>query len=119
MAEPTSTTAGVAIAAGAITLTGSIAGVHYDMLLAGFFGGLVSLSFLPQMTRLRVATTVATSSLAAGFFGPSVVVVVLHYFPYLSEIGAGIRICVGAAIGLCFQSVVPAVFNKIRTYGER
>lgn len=117
MAEPT--TAGVAIAAGTITLTGSFLGVHYDMLLAGFFGGLVSLSFLSQMTRMKVASTLATSSLAAGFFGPTLAVAALHYFPYLADLGAGIRIGAGATLGLCFQTAVPALFRRLAALGER
>lgn len=115
MAEPATTT-GLAIAAGTITLTGSIFGVDYDMLLAGFFGGLVSLSFLPQMTKARVAGTVASSSIAAGLFGPTVVVFALHWFPFMLELGTGVRLVSGATIGLFFQSAIPAIFRKIEKW---
>ena len=118
MSEPTSTTAGVAIAAGTITLTGSIFGLHYDMLLAGFFGGLVSLSFLPPMPRLRVASTVATASVCAGLFGDATAVAALHYFPYMGGLGAGMRIAAGAGVGVCLQPIVSAVFRKISSIGR-
>lgn len=118
MPEPASATAtGVAIAAGTITLTGSIFGVEYEMLMAGFFGGLVSLSFLPQMSRMRVAGTIAASSIAAGFFGPAIAVTGLHYFPYLADLGVGIRLGAGATTGLFFQTVIPAIFRKISLMG--
>lgn len=112
MAEPT-TSAGVAIAAGTITLTGSIFGIEYDMLLAGFFGGLVSLSFLQQTTKTKVAAMVASSSIAAGLFGPAVVVLGLHWFPFLVDLGTGVRLLSGATIGLFFQSAIPVVIRQI------
>lgn len=112
MAEPT-TSAGLAIAAGTITLTGSIFGIDYDMLLAGFFGGLVSLSFMQQTTKTKVAATVATSSIAAGLFGPTVVIIGLHWFPFLADLGTGVRLVSGATIGLFFQSAIPAVMRQI------
>lgn len=111
MAEPATT--GIAIAAGTIAVTGSVLGVDYDMLLAGFFGGLVSLSFLEQTTRMKVASTIATSSIAAGLFGPTAVVFALHWFPFLEQLGTGVRLMSGASIGLCFQTAIPALFRQI------
>jgi hypothetical protein len=112
MAEPT-TSAGVAIAAGTITLTGSIFGIDYDMLLAGFFGGLISLSFLQPSTKTSVAATIASSSIAAGLFGPTLVVFGLHWFPFLVDLGTGMRLVSGSTIGLFFQSAIPAIIRQI------
>jgi hypothetical protein len=53
MAEPASSV--VAIAAATITLSGSVIGLQYDALLAGFFGGLLSLLYLPPMPALKIA----------------------------------------------------------------
>jgi len=117
MAEPTSSTAGIAIAAGTITLSGSILGVHYDALLAGFFGGLVSLSYLPAMSIARIAGTVAASALTAGFFAPVVASGAANYFSYLAGIGDPLRIATAAGIGLCAQVLVPSVFSYIRRKG--
>lgn len=117
MAEPASSTAGVTIAAGTITLTGSILGVHYDALLAGFFGGLVSLSYLPPMPVLKIAGTVASSSILAGFFAPLVAVMAMHYMPWVSGAGGGLRLACAAGIGLTAQAVIPAVLNAIRKRG--
>lgn len=114
MAEP-STAAGVAIGAGVITITGSIFGVHYDMLLAGFFGGLLSLSHLPAMSRWRVAGTVGTAALAAGFFGPVIAAAAQHYFPWMAELGDFLRLAAGAAIGMSIHSIIPVTLRRVRT----
>lgn len=119
MAEPASSTVGIAIAAGTITLTGSILGVQYDALLAGFFGGLVSLSYLPAATLLRTAGSVVGSSLIAGWFAPLLVMVAGNYFPFIT--GAGetpVRISAAAALGLGAQVIIPAAFAWLRRKGE-
>lgn len=118
MAEPAASTVGIAIAAGTITLTGSIMGVQYDALLAGFFGGLVSLSYLPAMTLGRTASTVAGSSLIAGWFAPLASITAANYFPFLSAAGeTASRISAAAALGLCAQVVIPAAFAWLRSKG--
>jgi hypothetical protein len=116
MAEP-STTAGITIGAGAIAVTGSILGVHYDMLIAGFFGGLLSLSHLPPMSRWRVAGTIGTASIAAGFFGPILAKAAAHYFPWLEELGDFLRMAAGAGIGAGIHSIIPAALRRIKSLG--
>lgn len=116
MAEP-GTIAGITIGAGAIAVTGQIFGVHYDMLLSGFFGGLLSLSHLPPMSRWRVAGAIGTSSLAAGFFGPVLATAAVHYFTWLIELGDFLRLAAGAGIGASIHSIIPAALRKIRNFG--
>ncbi|HYD58979.1 MAG TPA: hypothetical protein VEC35_01395 [Noviherbaspirillum sp.] len=118
MAEPASSTVGVTIAAGTITLTGSILGVHYDALLAGFFGGLVSLSYLPSMPALKIAGTVASSSILAGFFAPVIAAAAVHYFPWLVGTGGGVRMACAAGLGLTAQVLIPAGLNWLRKQGD-
>lgn len=118
MAEPASSTAGVAIAAGTITLTGSILGVQYDALLAGFFGGLVSLSYLPAMPRAKIAGSVAGSSIIAGYFAPIIAAAAAHYLPWLASLGDILRLPSAIALGLSAQAVIPAVLNRIRKQGD-
>jgi hypothetical protein len=118
MAEPASSTAaGVAIAAGTITLTGSILGVHYDALTAGLFGGLVSLSYLPAMPAPRIAGSVAASSLFAGFFAPAIAAGMVNYFPWLGGMGDYTRIATAAALGISSQAIIPASLAWIRAKG--
>jgi hypothetical protein len=90
MAEPASSTASIAIAAGTITLSGSVFGVQYDALLAGFFGGLVSLSYLPHMPAFKVAGSMAGSALLAGF-------------------------AAGAALGIAAQVLIPSGLKRLRS----
>lgn len=119
MAEPASSTVGIAIAAGTITLTGSILGVQYDALLAGLAGGLVSLSYLPPMRWSRIASSVAGSSLIAGWFAPVASVTAGNYFPFISAAGeSGIRIAAAAGLGLCAQVIIPAAFAWLRKKGD-
>lgn len=116
MAEPTSSTASIAIAAGTITLSGSVLGVQYDALLAGFFGGLVSLSYLPPMSALKIASTVAGSALLAGFFAPVIAAAALHYFPWLHSVGDFMRLAGGAGLGIAAQVLIPAGLKRLRSF---
>ena len=115
MAEP-SATAGVAFAAGTITLTGSILGVHYDALLAGFFGGLVALSYLPAMPAARIAGTVAANSLLAGFFAPILAAAASGYFAWAAGMGDALRMAMAAGIGVTGQAIVPTAISAIQTW---
>ncbi|HJV54315.1 MAG TPA: restriction endonuclease [Noviherbaspirillum sp.] len=117
MAEPASSTAGVAIAAGTITLTGTFLGVHYDALLAGFAGGLVSLTYLPAMPRSKIAGTVAGSSILAGYFAPVIAAGAQHYFPWLEAVGDFMRLASAAGLGVSAQAVIPAALNWVRKQG--
>jgi hypothetical protein len=116
MAEPASSTASIAIAAGTITLSGSVFGVQYDALLAGFFGGLVSLSYLPPMSGLKITGTVAGSALLAGFFAPVIAAAALHYFPWLHSVGDFMRLAGGAGLGIAAQVLIPAGLKRLRSF---
>lgn len=71
MAEPTSTTSGVTIATGVITLTGSVLGLQWDALLLGLFGGLFALQHVaPFASRWHVASGLAMASLFGAAFAP-------------------------------------------------
>lgn len=114
MAEPTST--GIAIAAGAITITGSILGVQYDSLLAGLFGGLISLRFLPPMTIKQLASSLSASSLLAGFFSPVVTMMGEHAFPSLLALGNYTHIAAAAFLGMSSQVIIPRIFKLIESF---
>jgi hypothetical protein len=115
MPEPASLTASIALAAGTITLSGSVFGVQYDALLAGFVGGVVSLTYLPSMSALKIAGTLAGSALLAGFFAP-VIAAALHFFPWLQGVGDFMRLAGGAALGLAAQVLIPACLKRLRRH---
>ncbi len=114
MPEPV-TPASIAIAAGTITLSGSVFGVQYDALLAGLLGGLVSLTYLPAMSWLKMAGAAAGSALLGGFFAPVLAAAALHYFPWLQSVGDFLRLAGAAALGLGAQALVPAGLRRLRT----
>lgn len=118
MAEPASSIGAVAIAAGTITLTGSILGVQYDALLAGFFGGLVSLSYLPAMNLRRTAGSVASSALLGGYAAPLASVTAANYFPFFERAGTAGPGISAFALGLCAQVAIPAALARLRRKGE-
>ena len=114
MAEPSSATAaGVVVAAGTITLTGSIFGLQYDALLFGFCGGLVSLMFLsPDSPTLRTTRATAGMLFAAAFlaalFSPGAAPGLHALAEWTEKIPADtIRLASAGLIGLCFQFVIP------------
>lgn len=115
--EPvSSTTTGIALAAGTVTLTGSIFGVQYEALLAGFFGGLCYLTYAPPTTKLKIAGSLATSSLMAGYFAPILAITAKHFLPWLSTVAeAPLRIATAAGIGLLGQSLLPAIIKKLNS----
>lgn len=66
----TAVTAANAAVATSITVWGMATGLSYEVLLAGFAGGLVSLSFLGPMTIWRRIWTPFTATLTAGYSSP-------------------------------------------------
>lgn len=118
MPEPTSTAvSGITLAAGTLTLTGSLFGVQYEALLAGFFGGLLYISYVPQDTKTKIAISLFAASLIAGYFAPIVTLAAIHYLPWTEALGRGqVQIAVAAALGLGGQSTVPAVLIKTLKY---
>lgn len=114
MAEPSSSTAaGIVIATGTITLTGSIFGLQYDALLFGLFGGLISLMFLPpdaptlKTTRATAGMLVAAAFLGA-LFSPGVAPGLHELAAWTVRINADtIRLAAAASIGLTYQLLIP------------
>ncbi|MBX9900806.1 MAG: restriction endonuclease [Burkholderiaceae bacterium] len=114
MAEPTVT--GVAIAASAITISGSFLGVGYDALLAGLAGGVISLSYLPTMTKKRVAGSLITSSLLAGFFSPVFTMAAENSFPAFLKLGNFSHITIAAFLGMGAQVIIPRVLKMLSDF---
>lgn len=114
MAEPTSSTAAIAFAGGAITLTGSLMGVQYDTLLAGFTGGLISLSYQSgSLSPLRVTGSLAGSALLAGFCAPVMAMGAFNYVPWTRELGDFLRIASAGLLGMCAHVLIPASLSLI------
>ena len=119
MLEPTSGgAAAAAYTVGTITITGSFLGLQYDLLLVGMAGGLVALSFFEQTTRTKMAISVITSALVAGYATPVAYVGVLEFATWTAKTGDALRWLCAFGIGLSAQTVVPLGIKWLKTkYG--
>lgn len=117
MAEPTSTAAAITLTAGAITITGSILGLEYQLLLVGMFGGLIALSFFPQSTRWRMASSVATSALLAGYATPVLAAISINKLEALGGIASQpLQLLLALLIGISAQFLIPAGMGWLRKF---
>lgn len=117
--EPASNTvAGVAIATGAITISGSIFGLQWDALLFGLFGGLVSLMHLPVMSKGRMAGTLATAAIMGALAAPFAHAAIGNYAAWLIVVGKDLpRFATAFIVGLTAQWLIPIVLGKIKARG--
>ncbi|TDY35082.1 restriction endonuclease [Janthinobacterium sp. 75] len=118
MTEPaTITAAGGALALGTVTLTGSILGLEYDVLLVGLAGGLVALSMVDQTSRLKMVISVMTSALVAGYVGPIAHAGALEYFPWTAKSADAVRWFCAFAAGVSAQTIVPLGLGWLKKRG--
>lgn len=118
MAEPAaSTTVGITLAFGTVAVSGTFLGIQYDALLAGFFGGLVSLSILPAMTNWKIAGSVVFSAFIAGIFAPICAAWAINSMPWLAPIGDLTRLASAVVIGILWQPILPIGMNRLRSWG--
>lgn len=114
MAEPTTVTVGtVAAAAGIITLTGSVFGLHYDALLIGLFGGLISLMHVSAGSKVRTAGTLASAAVCAAVLSP-IAFPIYSALDWLPKVPMdSIRIPAAFLIGLGSQVGVPLALEYL------
>lgn len=104
-----------AAAATTITIWGVATGLTYEVLLAGFAGGLVSLSYLPSMGIWRRLWTLVTATLTAGYSAP----VVGHYLVKQLQSADSVNVSPLALlvfsaflIGLLAQVLIPKIMKR-------
>lgn len=123
MAEPTTTTSGIALAAGTVTLTGSIFGLQYDGLLFGLAGSLMSLMHLPPdhpalRTMARTAGMLFLSTFFAGALSPLAAPALHGAVDWADAIPAEpIRLAAAALIGLGLLWAIPVAMRRLNTLG--
>lgn len=133
MAEPTSSSiAAVTIATG-ITLTGSLFGLQADELLAGLFGGLLSLMHLtheqrqppiepPWLGHLAtlwwVASILGSAAIMGALAAPAAHAATVEYFSFAKNMhGDGLRLGLAGLVGLSAQIVIPLLFARLKRKG--
>lgn len=87
-----------------ISHDGGILGLKFASLLAGFAGGVISLSFVKELTRTQAVLAVFTGTMTAGYGTP----LALHYFGISSlELQNGVAFFVG----LTAMNIIPGLLK--------
>lgn len=106
-----STDLGTAATATGVTIFGIATGLSYDVLLAGFAGGLVSLSFIEPQGVWRRIWTLTTATLLAGYAAPAA----LPWINSVSPEGAEVPLVfAGFCSGLFGQVLIPALVHRMK-----
>jgi hypothetical protein len=87
-------------------VTASALGIKLGWTLAGFAGGIVSLSFLKGISRWQAVSSVFAGAATATYFTP----VVSGWFNIASESSQN---CAAFVLGLCAMSIVPLVMSTV------
>lgn len=109
---PQTTSAIHATAATGITIAGVVTGLNFEILLAGFGGALVSLSYLDGMSTLKRCWSLITSTITAGYTAPTM----QHYVNKLvgaEDTGGGIF--TAFLVGMVAQVAIPGVIKLVKT----
>jgi len=101
-----------AVTATSITVLGVATGLNYDVLLAGFAGGLVSLSYLNPTGVWRRIWTPITATLTAGYVAP----VANRWFSetMTSPDDLALRMFSAFVIGVLTQALIPLAFKLVQ-----
>lgn len=113
-----SDTAQSAVVATGVTIAGVATGLDFGVLLAGFAGGLVSLSFLPPMGLWRRIWTPVTATLTAGYIAP----VAVHYLSGIAGESVdhlALQAASAFGIGVLAQVVIPAAMRVAQRRADR
>ncbi len=109
-----------AIVGGAVTLTGTVMGMHIDALVGGFGGGLVALLHLPEMPHGKKFFSIAAATFLGGVLAPMAIAAGAASFDWLTSIKqTPLRMAAGALIGLFAQVGIPILFSVARRKGEQ
>lgn len=125
MSEPATTATGAGLALGAVTITGTVLGLHIDALLLGLAAALSALMLLPPdggppRTPWRVFAFVASASFAAGVFAPLVALIAADELETLRRLDpAVLRGMSAVAIGATVHLLLPALRPVVGLVAER
>lgn len=116
-----------AVTATSITVLGVATGLTYDVLLAGFAGGLVSLSYLGPVGIWSRIWTPITATLTAGYTAPILGRLVEKWIagqvdtPTMDQ--PGLLVFTAFVIGLFAQALIPVITERMKkkagSFGEQ
>lgn len=110
MSEPTTTSA-VVISAGTITLSGSVLGMGFDVLIFGNIGVLFTLRMLPPMSRGQLALAVITTTVLAALAAPVLAAWVVASVSALAGMLDPVRGLSALLVGGAAQLLMPAAIS--------
>ena len=118
MTEPAATTA--AGAAGlTLSLSGTLFGLQYDAMLAGFAGALIAQTYVPSAaTRWRAFLQLVAAGGISGYFSPIAVAVATRLAPWPLPQDA-MQLAAGAALGIVAPTLVPLLRALADRFGGR
>lgn len=109
------TQAANAVVATSITIWGVATGLSYEVLLAGFAGGLVSLSFSPPMGIWQRIWTPVTATLTAGYVSPVAVPLVASALGGNGSVGTSGLVFAAFLAGLTTQGLIPFLMKRVHS----
>jgi len=110
-------TTSVLAAATGVTLFGVVTGLSYEVLLAGFFGAIVWLTYQEAMPWGKRVWTLISSTLTAGYATPLLLGVLAKWME-MGKMPAGGAPLAGFLIGLGAQVGIPVFLSWIKRRGN-
>jgi hypothetical protein len=89
-------------------MSGEYFGIKGAVAAAGFAGGVVSLSYMKQLTPLQATLAVMTGTATASYLTP----VAVHYW----QLPAALENGVGFLLGLCAMHIIPAAIRASEAF---
>jgi hypothetical protein len=121
MTEPMSAAGNAAAGAAGFTLalSGSIFGLHFDAMFAGFAAALIAQTFVPtEVTRMRGFLQLVAAGGLSGFFSPIGVEIVGKLTPWPLA-PAALQLAVGATLGICAPIFIPMIRKAIEKFAGK
>lgn len=113
--DQTSNTAN-AVVATTITLWGVATGLSYEVLLAGFAGGLISLSFIAPLSIWQRIWTPFTATLTAGYTAPVFTHYLMGWITGVDDLA--LLVFSAFVIGVLTQVLIPSAIALVRRKAE-
>jgi hypothetical protein len=102
-----------------LTMTGSIFGLHFDAMLAGFAGALIAQTYVPSaMSRLRAFLQLVAAGGISGYFSPIGVAVATKLAPWPLPLDA-MQLAIGAGLGIIAPVLVPLLRKLADRFGDK
>jgi len=88
---------------------GAVLGVKYSALVAGFAGGVISLAYLKELTRLQMVVAVIAGSASAGYLTPVAIPVLARAVGI--EASPAFENAAAFLLGLTSMNIIPGLIS--------